>query len=174
MISCTGLTKDFGVFRAVSDASFHVPAGSICALLGPNGAGKSTLLKMLTRMLRPMAGEAHICGLPASDHALKRIYRNPSRKPRFVRCAHHCGTSGHSRRGLQDQGSRNPVTNRPAPACAAAGGGQAYFHPSMLLLNEEENNIGHGDAAERTCPRNNYRTTSPDEPQASRTIGTPA
>lgn len=66
MISCTGLTKDFGNFRAVSDASFHVPAGSICALLGPNGAGKSTLLKMLTGILRPTAGEAHICGLPAT------------------------------------------------------------------------------------------------------------
>jgi ABC-2 type transport system ATP-binding protein len=73
MISCTGLTKDFGDFRAVSDASFDVPLGSVCALLGPNGAGKSTLVKMLTGMLKPTAGEAHICGSPASDHALKRI-----------------------------------------------------------------------------------------------------
>src|ERR1700735_3890190 len=48
MISCRGLTKTFGDFRAVSGASFHIRAGSVCALLGPNGAGKSTVVKMLT------------------------------------------------------------------------------------------------------------------------------
>jgi ABC-2 type transport system ATP-binding protein len=73
MISCRGLTKDFGDFRAVADASFQVPPGAICALLGPNGAGKSTLVKMLTGLLRPTSGAAEICGIPAGNAALKSI-----------------------------------------------------------------------------------------------------
>ncbi|HEX7360395.1 MAG TPA: ABC transporter ATP-binding protein [Bryobacteraceae bacterium] len=73
MISCAGLTKDFGDLRAVSKASFVAPASSICALLGPNGAGKSTLVKMLTGMLAPTAGQAEVCGMQARNPALKSI-----------------------------------------------------------------------------------------------------
>lgn len=73
MISCRGLTKAFGEFRAVSAASFEVRAGSVCALLGPNGAGKSTVVKMLTGLLRPSAGAAEVCGLAIENRALKRI-----------------------------------------------------------------------------------------------------
>jgi ABC-2 type transport system ATP-binding protein len=73
MISCRGLTKAFGDFRAVSGASFQVRAGSVCALLGPNGAGKSTVVKMLTGLLRPSSGAAEVCGFPVDSPALKRI-----------------------------------------------------------------------------------------------------
>lgn len=34
----------------------------IFGLLGPNGAGKSTTVLMLTTLLRPSTGEAHVCG----------------------------------------------------------------------------------------------------------------
>jgi len=73
MISCQGLTKAFCEFQAVSNVSFEVRDGSICALLGPNGAGKSTLVKMLTGLMRPGAGTARICGFPVDDPELKRI-----------------------------------------------------------------------------------------------------
>jgi ABC-2 type transport system ATP-binding protein len=73
MISCRGLTKTFGSFRAVSGASFQVKAGSVCALLGPNGAGKSTVVKMLTGLLRPSSGAAEVCGFPIDKPALKGI-----------------------------------------------------------------------------------------------------
>lgn len=72
MISCRGLTKVFEEFTAVSQVSFTVQSGSVCALLGPNGAGKSTLVKMLTGLLSPSSGEATICGLSPGDPALKR------------------------------------------------------------------------------------------------------
>ncbi|HSU31787.1 MAG TPA: ABC transporter ATP-binding protein [Bryobacteraceae bacterium] len=42
MISCHALAKNYGSVRAVSDVSFQIEGGSVCALLGPNGAGKST------------------------------------------------------------------------------------------------------------------------------------
>jgi len=73
MISCRGLTKNFGDFCAVSGVSFEVRPGSVCALLGPNGAGKSTLVKMLTGLLRPNSGTAEVCGIPVNDSALKGI-----------------------------------------------------------------------------------------------------
>ena len=71
MISCRGLTKTFGGFRAVNTASFEVRAGEVCALLGPNGAGKSTIVRMLTGLLEPTAGSAEVCGIPIANPALK-------------------------------------------------------------------------------------------------------
>jgi len=56
------LTKQFGDFRAVDRASFHVAPGEIFGLLGANGAGKTTVIKMLTGILRPSAGEALLAG----------------------------------------------------------------------------------------------------------------
>jgi ABC-2 type transport system ATP-binding protein len=73
MIVCKEVTKNFGEFRAVSEASFTVTAGSICALLGPNGAGKSTIVKVLTGLLKATSGEAAVCGIQATDPALKSI-----------------------------------------------------------------------------------------------------
>ena len=48
MIEAHGLSKYYGPFVAVQDASFSIPEGQIVAFLGPNGAGKTTLMRMLT------------------------------------------------------------------------------------------------------------------------------
>ena len=55
-VQTTGLTRDFGTFRAVDGIDLIVPAGSFYGFLGPNGAGKSTTIKCLTGLLRPTAG----------------------------------------------------------------------------------------------------------------------
>jgi ABC-2 type transport system ATP-binding protein len=58
-----------GVFKrtvkevvAVEDVSFAVASGELFGLLGPNGAGKTTSVKMLTTLLIPTTGSAHILG----------------------------------------------------------------------------------------------------------------
>jgi ABC-2 type transport system ATP-binding protein len=61
-ISCSGLTRSFGEFRAVDDVSFSVAPGQFFGFLGPNGAGKSTTIKMLTGLLEPTRGEVQILG----------------------------------------------------------------------------------------------------------------
>jgi ABC-2 type transport system ATP-binding protein len=61
-IDAQGLTRDFGAFRAVDRASFHVRYGEIFGLLGANGAGKTTAIKMLTGILPPSAGVGRVAG----------------------------------------------------------------------------------------------------------------
>src|SRR5881409_2289506 len=52
---------------AVRDVTFQVERGEIVAFLGPNGAGKTTTLKMLTGLLYPTAGRAHVAGFTPWD-----------------------------------------------------------------------------------------------------------
>ena len=52
-----GLSKEFAGFFAVRDVDFRVRRGSIHALIGPNGAGKTTCFNLLTKFLKPSAGQ---------------------------------------------------------------------------------------------------------------------
>ncbi len=62
MIITTNLTKNFNDLKAVDRVNLHVHAGEVLALLGPNGAGKTTTVRMLTTVLRPSSGSAHVAG----------------------------------------------------------------------------------------------------------------
>ncbi len=54
--------RKFREVPAVTDATFRIEAGEVVGFLGPNGAGKTTTLKMLSGLLYPTAGEAHVVG----------------------------------------------------------------------------------------------------------------
>jgi ABC-2 type transport system ATP-binding protein len=61
-IEVENLTKCFNGFCAVDSLNFNVEDGEIFGLLGPNGAGKSTLIRMLTTLIEPTSGTAHVNG----------------------------------------------------------------------------------------------------------------
>jgi len=47
---------------AVRSVSFTIQPGEMVGFIGPNGAGKTTTLKMLSGLLFPTRGEAHVLG----------------------------------------------------------------------------------------------------------------
>jgi branched-chain amino acid transport system ATP-binding protein len=59
-LTTTGLSKQFGAFRANSDISLAFPQGARHALIGPNGAGKTTLINLLTGVLAPSSGDVFL------------------------------------------------------------------------------------------------------------------
>lgn len=60
-IEINHLTKVFGDIHAVDDMNLEIDK-EIFGLLGPNGSGKTTTVKMLTTILAPSSGDAHISG----------------------------------------------------------------------------------------------------------------
>ncbi len=62
ILKITGLTKDYGGFRALDHISFSVGQGEIVGLLGPNGAGKTTTINMVLGILKPTDGTIEVMG----------------------------------------------------------------------------------------------------------------
>jgi len=56
------LTRRFGSFMAVKNASIAVMEGEIFGFLGANGAGKTTMIRMLCGLLKPSSGTATVSG----------------------------------------------------------------------------------------------------------------
>ena len=61
---------------ALDGLSLSIPKGTVQALLGPNGAGKTTTVKVLTTLIRPDSGSAHIDGVD--------VMENPERIRRMI------------------------------------------------------------------------------------------
>jgi len=57
MLEARKISKSFRGLKAVSNASFEIPEGSINALIGPNGAGKTTVFNMIAGVFKPDSGE---------------------------------------------------------------------------------------------------------------------
>lgn len=56
-------TSKAGVSRtALDDATLELAAGGVHGLLGPNGAGKTTLCRIISTVLLPSTGTAHVFG----------------------------------------------------------------------------------------------------------------
>ena len=56
LLEVRGVSKSFHGLRAVREASFEIPEGSINALIGPNGAGKTTVFNLIAGVYAPDAG----------------------------------------------------------------------------------------------------------------------
>jgi ABC-2 type transport system ATP-binding protein len=62
-IEARGLRKRYGSVEALRGIDLNVETGTVFGLLGPNGAGKTTAVRILTTLLQPDGGTAHVDGL---------------------------------------------------------------------------------------------------------------
>lgn len=62
LLSTRGLSKTYGVFKAVDAVDLDIQEHDIHVFIGPNGAGKSTLLNLLGGQILPSAGEVFFGG----------------------------------------------------------------------------------------------------------------
>lgn len=62
VIEISGLTKNYGKHRGVSEVSFSVEKGDIFGFLGPNGAGKSTTIRAMLGFISFQEGSIRIFG----------------------------------------------------------------------------------------------------------------
>ena len=62
MIKVTGISKTYGLNKALTDVSFSVEKGEIVGLVGRNGAGKSTTMNIIAGYLSSDSGSVEING----------------------------------------------------------------------------------------------------------------
>ncbi|HEX4000833.1 MAG TPA: ATP-binding cassette domain-containing protein [Pirellulales bacterium] len=75
VLDTQALSRSFNGRLAVDGLTIAVEAGEVFGLLGPNGAGKTTTIKMLTTLLPPSSGTAHVAGfdIVRQSSAVRRV-----------------------------------------------------------------------------------------------------
>ena len=86
-LSIKGLSKTYRGKKlqkvtALVGLDLEIETGEVFGFLGPNGAGKSTTIKSIMGLIRPIAGEIKVYGVPVSDPMSRRrigyLPENPS------------------------------------------------------------------------------------------------
>jgi len=67
-LAAAGISKSYGVVRALLPASFELNRGEVHALVGENGSGKSTVVGILSGVVRPDSGAVSLAGHEATAH----------------------------------------------------------------------------------------------------------
>jgi len=70
-VEVRGLTRAFGVRKALDGVDFELPQGAFLSVFGPNGAGKTTLVKVLTTLLNATSGTSRVLGLDVVADAVE-------------------------------------------------------------------------------------------------------
>jgi len=94
VIQTSGLTKDYGLDRALLDLDLNldldldleVTKGEIFCFLGLNGAGKTTAIKLLMGLIFPNAGSANVLGMDVHAQSIeikKHVGYVPGELPQF-------------------------------------------------------------------------------------------
>ncbi len=84
LLSIRDITLTFKRVAAITDISFDVMEGEICALIGPNGAGKSSMLNVINGVYRAQQGTitynghtyTHIHAGTAARKGIARTFQN--------------------------------------------------------------------------------------------------
>jgi branched-chain amino acid transport system ATP-binding protein len=72
LLSAEKVSKQFGAFKALSEADLQVESGEIIGLIGPNGAGKSTFFNCIAGDIAPTSGRILFDGVDVTDAPAER------------------------------------------------------------------------------------------------------
>ncbi|SFK60574.1 spermidine/putrescine transport system ATP-binding protein [Mesorhizobium albiziae] len=64
MIEISSVSRSYGAFKALDNASLSITKGEFFSLLGPSGCGKTTLLRMIAGFDTPTSGTISVDGQP--------------------------------------------------------------------------------------------------------------
>ena len=75
------MSKSFGTFRALEDATIAIKKGEFFSLLGPSGCGKTTLLRIIAGFETPDSGivtfdEKNIIGIDPNKRQSNTVFQN--------------------------------------------------------------------------------------------------
>ena len=75
VLQTTGLTKEYGHFKALNGLGMRIPKGAIYGLVGKNGAGKTTLIRLICALQRPTRGFYCLYGVKHTDPEIAKARR---------------------------------------------------------------------------------------------------
>lgn len=84
VLSVNGITKRYGKYTVVNNASFDLERGKIYGFIGQNGAGKTTIIRMLAGYAKTnggsisIFGDSSVAGLAAGRKRMGIIVENPA------------------------------------------------------------------------------------------------
>jgi spermidine/putrescine transport system ATP-binding protein len=81
MIEIAGVTRSYGAFNALDNASLSIREGEFFSLLGPSGCGKTTLLRLIAGFDQPTRGTIAIdgqpmAGIPANRRPTNMVFQS--------------------------------------------------------------------------------------------------
>lgn len=98
LLCVQGLTKRYGTFTVLQEASFDLWPGEVMAVVGESGSGKTTLLNVIAARMQPDDGSVHYL---TRDGALKDVHAMTQAEQRLLARTDWGFVHQHSAEGLR-------------------------------------------------------------------------